>query len=247
MGSTAHRTYQDTCGCFEQYRPTNRRRVPFHTERQDLTAPGWLRLCELVDEAVADGREEFRPLRQLSPSYRRQIITLPRTIRRLTAVRHLDIYGSNIARIPPEIGSMTALEEFTPYTSHRLHWLPYEITRCESLTRSTVSTRSLYGNPKFRPPFPQLPGPAVTPGHTPDPGTWGADTLRSCSVCDTPLSPAGGVHQAWITLRVGSDDVPLLVNACSTACVEKLPSPARGYVPQPHTGGPALVQPPATD
>ncbi|MFC9811121.1 hypothetical protein ACFVJM_03490 [Streptomyces virginiae] len=29
-----------------------------------------------------------------------------------------------------------------PYTSHRLHWFPYEITRCSRLLRSTVSTCS---------------------------------------------------------------------------------------------------------
>lgn len=39
------------------------------------------------------------------------------------------LYGSNLVRIPPEIGAMTSLEEFTPYTSYRLHWVPYEITR----------------------------------------------------------------------------------------------------------------------
>ncbi|MFE9880824.1 hypothetical protein [Streptomyces sp. NPDC005784] len=112
---------------------------------------------ELIDEAVADGHEEFRPLTELSPEERRQVITLPPGIARLTAVRHLVLYGSNLVRIPPEIGAMTSLEEFTPYTSHWLHWFPYEITRCRNLTRSTVSTRALFGNYKVRPPLPAVP------------------------------------------------------------------------------------------
>ncbi|GLV87605.1 hypothetical protein Slala03_72940 [Streptomyces lavendulae subsp. lavendulae] len=51
-------------------------------------------------------------------------------------------------------------------------------------------------------------------------------------------------RQVWISLRTsGADVLPLLVNACSTACVEALPAPAEGYVPVPHTGGPDLDQP----
>lgn len=113
-------------------------------------------LLERVDEAAADGREEFRPLIELTPEERRQVITLPPSIARLTAVKHLVLYGSNLVRIPPEIGAMTSLEEFTPYASYRLHWFPYEITRCRKLTCSTVSTRALFGNYKLRPPFPRL-------------------------------------------------------------------------------------------
>ena len=64
------------------------------------------------------------------------------------------LYGSNLVRIPAEIGAMTSLEEFTPYTSYRLHWFPYELTRCPRLVRSTVSSSALYGNFKYRPPFP---------------------------------------------------------------------------------------------
>lgn len=147
---------QDACSCFDQSRSRPRARVGFHTERQDASAPGWQHLLELVDEAAADGREEFRPLTELSPEERRQVITLPPSIARLTAVKHLVLYGSNLVRIPPEIGAMTSLEEFTPYTSYRLHCFLYEITRCRKLTRSTVSTRALFGNEKLRPLFPRL-------------------------------------------------------------------------------------------
>ncbi len=149
-------SYRDACGCFDQTRPHPRARVGFHAECQDTSAAGWQHLLELVDEAAADGREEFRPLVELSPEERRQIVTLPPSIAQLTAVKRFVLYGSNLVRIPPEIGAMTSLEEFTPYTSYRLHWFPYEITRCSKLAGSTVSTRALFGNYKLRPPFPQL-------------------------------------------------------------------------------------------
>ncbi|MFJ8695305.1 leucine-rich repeat domain-containing protein [Streptomyces roseolilacinus] len=231
---------QDGCSCFDQSRPRPRARVRFHGERQDTSAPGWRRLLELVDEAAADGREEFRPLVGLSPEQRRQIVTLPAGIARLTAVRHLVLHGSNLVRVPPEIGAMTSLEEFTPYTSYRLHWFPYEITRCRRLTRSTVSTRALFGNRKLRPPFPRLrPSPGSVTGPDPgglDPRRWGATAVRGRSVCDRPVG-RGGLHQAWLSLRVATDVLPPLVNACSAACVAALPEGALHHLPAPHAGG----------
>ncbi|MEK0097341.1 leucine-rich repeat domain-containing protein [Streptomyces sp. A475] len=239
---------QDICSCFDQSRPHPRTRVGFHTERQDTSAPGWQRLLELIDEAAADGREEFRPLVDLTPQERRQIITLPPNISRLTAVKRLVLYGSNLVRIPPEIGAMTSLEEFTPYTSYRLHWFPYEITRCRKLTRSTVSTRALFGNYKLRPPFPQLQPPPDCVTNLDlqnlDPRHWGTTTVHNCSVCDGPLEPSG-LHQAWISLRVATDVLPLLVSACSAACVAALPSGPHDYIPTPHKGG--RVDQPASD
>ncbi|MEE6260836.1 leucine-rich repeat domain-containing protein [Plantactinospora sonchi] len=238
----------DRCRCFNQMRaPARGREVRFHAERQDTSAPGWRRLLELVDEAAADGREVFRPLADLPPAQRRQIVELPPTIARLTEVRHLQLYGSNLVRIPPEIGAMTSLEEFTPYTSYRLHWFPYELTRCRNLRRSTVSTRALYGNYKYRAPFPRL-RPAEESAATVDcgaldPGVWGVTAVHECSVCRGPFD-ASGPHQVWIARGVGADVLPLLVNACSAACVAGLPVPAGNHVDHPHTGGPDLRQPP---
>jgi hypothetical protein len=51
-------------------------------------------------------------------------------------------------------------------------------------------------------------------------------------------------HRVWVSLRVATDVLPLLVNACSVACVAKLPPPPEGYVPAPHQGGPKVKQPP---
>jgi hypothetical protein len=96
----------------------------------------------------------------MSGAERRQVVTLPPTIAKLTAVTRLVLYGMNLVRIPPEIGAMTSLEVFEPYTSHMLHWYPYELTRCVRLADSTVSTRVLYGN--FKEDAPLLVGFGVT-------------------------------------------------------------------------------------
>jgi hypothetical protein len=224
-------SFRDICSCLDQSTSRPRARVGFHTERQDTSAPGWRHLLELIDEAAADGREEFRPLTRLSPDERRQVITLPPEIGRLTAVRHLVLYGSNLVRLPPEIGAMTSLEKFTPYTSYRLHWFPYELTRCRKLTRSTVSTRALFGNHKIRAPFPRLQPPSGSVADLDlenlDPRRWGATALHRCSVCDRPVRPSE-LRQVWISLRVATDVLPLLVNACSTECVAALPHPSDG-------------------
>lgn len=231
---------RESCKCIT--RPKQAKR--FHGYRQDMQAPGWLRLLELIDQAAADGREKFAPLRELSPQERRQVVTLPASIGTLTEVKHLVLYGSNLVRIPPQIGLMRSLEVFEPYTSYQLHWFPYELTRCPRLRSSTVSTRAVYGNFKTRMPFPKLAEPGPLPV-LPDPGVWGADEILTCSVCDQPLS-GGELRQVWISRGVGSDVLPLLVNACSQACVAALPKPAANHVPTTHTGGREVAQPPAS-
>lgn len=215
-GATNHGQVIDSCRCLR-----TRPQVPthIHNEQQDTSAPGWIRVLELVDEAVSDGREVFKPLVELTADQRRQIVSLPTSIAKLKAVKHFVLYRSNLVRLPPEIGQMDSLEEFTPYTSYRLHWFPYEITRCTNLRRSTMSSRAVYGNYKYRPPFPKL---RIVPTESEgvdlgrlDPGTWGASVIRTCSVCDR-LFDAVELHQVWISLHVsGADIMPLLFNACS--------------------------------
>ena len=201
-----------------------------HTEEQDTECSGWHRINQLIDDAARDGREEFSPGPEMTPKEWSEITILPSSIARLQSVKHFILYGSSLVRIPPEIGEMTSLENFTPYTSYRLHWLPYEIRRCKNLRRSTISTRALYGNFKYRPPFPRLPQINV------------AFLPQRCSVCGTPF---GNVtpSQLWISLPVGTDVVPLLVHACSDVCVGNLPTPPKNYVQHPHTGGLHLPQP----
>ncbi|WP_245006650.1 leucine-rich repeat domain-containing protein [Actinoplanes ianthinogenes] len=232
---------RDRCGCVGHSTRTRPAEVSFHADRQDTASPGWRHLLALIDEAAADGRPVFKPFVELAPEERRQIITLPPTIAGLTEVRHLVLYGTNLVRLPPEIGAMTALEVFEPYTSHRLHWYPYELTRCTRLRASTVSTRVLYGNVKFRPPFPSLPPASEVDPARLDPAVSGTDRAGTCSVCDGPVSAE--LHQVWISQAVATDVLPLLVNACSAACVAALPRGHQGYVATPHRGGPGLVQP----
>jgi hypothetical protein len=200
-----------------------------HLEEQDTRSRAWGRLIELIETSAADGREEFSPAHELREDWA-QILTLPATISKLKRVKHLNLYGSRLVRIPPEIGEMTDLREFTPYTSYSLHWFPYEITRCRKLKESTVSTRALYGNWKFRSPFPRLPSPAdsITPA--------------ACSLCAGPFD-SSGPQQWWTSLRVATDVLPLLVHACSEECVRRLPRSPEGYVQSPHRGGLNLQQP----
>ncbi|MCI0705754.1 MAG: leucine-rich repeat domain-containing protein [Planctomycetia bacterium] len=222
--------------------------VEFHIEPQDTECEPWKRLCDLVEEAAVDGREEFAPLRGVTSEERAQIVTLPQTIGKLTKVKHLLLYGSHLVRIPPEIGEMTNLEKFTPYTSYRLHWYPYEITRCKNLRDSTVSTRALYGNRNYHPPFPRLePGMhagRVEPTELPLKCTK-PDTVRRCSVCDRPFKDQRQ-HRVWISLRVATDVLPLLVNACSDECIGRLPTPAKHYLQVTHRGDPDVRQPHTT-
>jgi hypothetical protein len=143
------------CDCFKHDGPSARTEIKFHPEIQDTQSEGWRQLLDLVEIAAADGKEEFAPFHEMSFEAQSQITTLPSTIGKLKSVRRLLLYGSFLVRIPPEIGDMENVE-FLPYTSYRLHWFPYEITRCTKLDHSSVSTRALYGNYKNRPGFPRL-------------------------------------------------------------------------------------------
>ena len=208
--------------------------MALHLEPQDTSLPGWKALLHLVEEAANDKRETFSPKKELGADLWNDVLTLPSSIAKLKHVKKLDLYRSNLLRIPPEIGQMESLTEFVPYTSHGLHWFPYEITCCRNLKSSTVSTRALYGNYKYRQPFPSL-EPVVS-----------QLVPERCSVCHGPFDSAV-VEQVWLSLGVGTDVLPLLVNACSAACVAKLPKPAEGYVQVPHKGGTSVEQPLAYD
>lgn len=244
VGPSHGQSYRDRCQCVGHSATTRLASVTFHSDRQDTASPGWQHLLTLIEEAVADGRTVFKPFVELSADERRQIGTLPPTIGNLTEVKHLVLYGTNLARIPPEIGAMANLEVFEPYTSHRMHWYPYELTRCTRLRGSTVSTCALYGNFRFRPQFPSL-RPVTTVAEADfaqlDPGVWGVDEVGTCSVCAGPVDHE--FHQAWISLAVATDVLPLLVNACSLACLAAVPPAHSGYVSTLHHGSLDLVQP----
>lgn len=206
--------------------------MKFHLQQQDISLQGWQMFLQLVEDAAKDRRETFSPKKDLGAELWSHVVTLPSSIAKLKHVKKLDLYGSALLRIPPEIGAMDSLEAFVPYTSYGLHWFPFEITRCRRLRASTVSTRALYGNYKYRPPFPSL-EPVVT------------DLVPArCSVCEVPIDPSH-VEQVWISLGVAADVLPLLVNACSRSCIDKLPRTPEGYVQFPHKGGLSVRQPSA--
>jgi hypothetical protein len=218
------------CSCMDaQYNRGRFGELSLHSQVQDTKCEGWQLLCGLVEAAASEGLEDFAPGLAMPQDLWSQIITLPISISKLTSVRKLYLYGSFLVRVPVEIGDMVNLEELDLYTSYRLHWLPFEVTRCSKLKRSRFSTRALYGNNKYRPPFPRL-------GNLP---FQAGAVANKCSICN-----ADSLQQRWISLRVGTDVLPLLANVCSDACIGRLPSPTQGYVSQPHTGGLELVQPP---
>jgi hypothetical protein len=235
------------CDCFDsspESQPVSHA-VGFHAERQDTSAPGWRHLLALIEEAKTDGRAEFRPFTEMSPAERDDVVTLPAQIGELSQVRHLLLYGSPLRRLPAEIDAMSGLEELTVYTSYRLHWFPYELSRCPNLRESTVSTRAVYGNAHFRPPFPALD--SITDISELDvnnlePGRFGTSSATHCSVCQGPIE--GMLWQRWITLRIATDAVPMLVNSCSEDCLRDLAPPAPGFIDHPHQGG-HQEQPPA--
>lgn len=199
---------------------------------QDRKSEAWLKLCEYIDKVEAEDLEEFSPLEALGHELYSQIYTLPETISKLKKVKKVWLYGSKLKRIPPEIGEMESLEYFDPYTSYDLHWFPYEITNCKNLKDSRVSTRALFGNYKNRMGFPLL-------DHNP---VRYEGTSVKCSICKTEINYET-TNQLWITVRIGTDNLPLLANLCSKECEEKLPQPPKDYIQNPHKGGARLKQP----
>lgn len=229
----------DTCTVRAAMMPPTRP-CQFHREPQDTECDVWKRLLDHVEDVAAHQRGEFAPLQVASTlGERRQLLTLPASIAKLTFVERLDLGGSRLVRLPAEIGEMSSLQSFDAYMSNRLHWYPYELTRCGLLERSMASTRVLYGNVKHRPQFPDL-NPSAE--FEDSPRASGSD-LRPCSVCRQPFLDRRA-HRFWISLLVGTDVLPLLVNACSDICAHRLPLPPADYVSGPHRGGPQLRQPP---
>lgn len=221
------------CRCFDPCHSGQKwSELEVHEDDQDETCAGWIDLLTMIDDAVRDRRSVFAPKRQIDSGRWGEVVTLPKQIARLKNVRQLILYGSNLSRIPPEIGEMDSLTHFVPYTSYRLHWFPYEITRCQNLQSSTISTRALYGNYKYRPPFPSLRRKSVRP-----PGC-----RLSCAICRSTEVDRDW-DQRWISLPVGTDVVPLLANICSEKCLRALPSPPSGYIQRAHKGGLGIPQP----
>lgn len=130
----------------------------FHSEVQDTSAEGWKVLLDAIERAEREQAEVFDPLATMTDAQIAEVVTLPPSLGRLKSVKRFVLDGSWTVRIPPQIGEMSSLEEFFPYQSYRLHWLPYELTRCPNLKLVVISRRALYGQapqPEF---FPRLQG-----------------------------------------------------------------------------------------
>jgi len=201
-----------------------------HTEPQDQDAPGWKQLIDLVRVSEEKQLSVFEPSAHIPWEDWMRVITLPAALGSLSLVKQVQLYGSHLRRLPPEIGRMTNLQDLVIYTSYSLHWLPYEITRCGRLTQSRISTRALYGNRKTRLPFPRLSRPveALLPS--------------TCSICNRPFGEVTP-QLYWITLRIATDVVPLLVHSCSKDCTLSIPQPPQGYFQHPHKGGGGVGMP----
>ena len=229
--AAARITRRAHCDCLAARTKSGRPSVPtLHCEAQDHSVSAWKRVVELVNECERAQSTVFEPSAHMSWDDWLEVTTLPASLGRLAAVKQVRLYGSPLRRLPPEIGRMAALEELDIYTSYAFHWLPYEITRCANLRQSRMSTRALYGNIKTGLPFPRLAGPIETV------------LPLTCSVCDTPFNGARP-QLFWITLRVGTDVVPLLVHSCSKDCTLSLPKPPPCYHPRPHRGGGGVGMP----
>jgi hypothetical protein len=205
-----------------------RKNVKLHDEPQDTECDAWRKVEASIERAASQGVEEFAPLRMLSPEERQWIVTLPPTVAKLKSVRRLILAGSALVRLPPELGHLH-LRELVVHPAPRLHWFPFELSRMTNV-RLTVSAHALYGNHRHRPTFPHL-----FPRKLP--------SVRPCSVCSGSFEDHGQLR-VWISLPVGGDVLPLLVQACSSKCVQRLPHAPPSYLPRPHTGGLALQQPP---
>lgn len=228
--------HRPTCKCFDPGydQSLNWSPLRLHTEPQDTESLPWRLLCRLIDDAIADDRPVLTFNRLIPVEHYPFLVTLPPTIAKLKKVRQIDLTGSHLLRIPPEIGEMCSLESFDVYMSYRLHWYPYELSaRGSALRESSMSTRAVYRNPKIHPPFPSLVHPDEP--HALNLPGLGAP-VRPCSVCRRPFEDYR-THRVWISLRLATDVMPLLVNACSRECVLSLPAPPDGYHPKPHRGG----------
>ena len=238
------------CHCFHEYRKSQmldstttdhatkineKKRVIWsekllHVDDYARTPRAWDAIREIVDHAAKRGTKELHLSRLMDDNDYLALNTLPESMAHLKDLERLIMYGSNISYLPRAIAGCENLDDFTPYTSYRLHWFPYEITRCKKLRDISISTRALYGNYKFRPPFPDL---------RKNPWRWPSG-VNNCSICG---AIKGDLQQYWISRVVATDVVPLLVTVCSDDCFREIGDGADGYLGVPHKGGVGLVQP----
>lgn len=111
-----------SCDCFAALNKNATRwsELKFHDDTTSTRAAE--QLAELIKVTADKGLTVLAPRRHLGWELWAQVTRLPPTIQFLTSVETLDLYGSHLVSIPPEVASMTRLQYFDPYTSYRLHW-----------------------------------------------------------------------------------------------------------------------------
>ena len=176
--------------------------------------------------------------------------TLPDEIGHLVNLERFHAYRSSLVRLPRSMGQLQNLIELDCYTSYKLHYLPYEITRCPKLKSSRFSTRALYNNYKYKNPVPPLQPWWDAPDDTTDAATIDSihQTLASvqsnntqvfppefireqidpclqddiCSVCNNKYQMGSEFH-VWSHQVVATDKQSLLAFCCSKECASKVP------------------------
>jgi hypothetical protein len=99
------------CACLASRTKRGTPGVPtLHSEAQDVGAPGWAALLELVGTESARNAIMFEPSPIIPPGQWSEIITLPGEIEILSAIRQMRLYGSHLRRLPPGIGRLSSLE-----------------------------------------------------------------------------------------------------------------------------------------
>jgi len=160
------------------------RNSKLHKDKRAITKRAWNIVEEIFDKAAKKGIRKLILSEHMDRADYNALNTLPASISKLKDLRELDIYRSQISFLPRQIMHCENLQIFTPYTSYRLHWFPYEMTKC-NLKQTTISTRALYGNYKLRSPFPDL---------SKEAWIW-PDGDDFCSVC---LKKGTSLDQYWI-------------------------------------------------
>lgn len=209
--------------------PLPRFRVEMHHDTPSSSDRAWAIAMEILHDAARNGVKELNLGAVMDRQDFMALHTLPDLIGELKDLEKLVLYGSNMSYLPRALAGCINLRFLEPYTSYRLHWLPYELHRCRQLVSSTMSTRALYGNVKFRPPFPDLTG---------NPWNWPTGGPR-CSICDRE---GERLDQYWVSQRIATDVVPLLVSVCGPECLSRVGHGAEGHVPVAHRGGPDIAQ-----
>lgn len=169
---------------------------------------------------------------------------LPSGVWKLRNLRKLTCYRSAITHVSPQIGNLRKLNEFVPYTSYNLHWLPYEV-HDTSLPKAHISRRAMYGYSNSLPlprlaPFPtgakslQEMAARVVVSNSLDESKLTAvvvdyiNSANRCSYCHEPYWETS--YQCWSIWSC--DRVPLLALVCSRQCVARL---ANRVVPEAAT------------